>query len=155
MSISKSYTQEEIQEILQLATARQFNQGDFSREQLKEIAAELAISPESLAAAEQEWLRQKPIQQKRHLFDLYRQQKVKAKVSRYLVVNGFFLALNQLSSGHLSWSLYILLFWGLGLALYVVNDFFLQGEAYEQALSKWEFGQDLKRSINKNIFGKN
>jgi len=154
MTISKTYTQEEVQQILQLALARREIQGDFSREQLREIAAELAISPETLAAAEQEWLKQKPILQKKQAFDLYRQDQVKAKVTKYLIVNGFFLGFNQLTSGHLSWSLYILLFWGLGLALYVANNFYLQGEAYESAFSSWEFRQDIKRSIHKNIFGK-
>ena len=45
---SRSYYQEDIQQILQIAIARQVQDAEFSHEQLLEIAAELEISPECL-----------------------------------------------------------------------------------------------------------
>jgi len=41
--ITRSYHQEDIQQILNIAIARQVHKGEFSREQLLEIAAELEI----------------------------------------------------------------------------------------------------------------
>lgn len=46
--ITRSYHQEDIQQILQIAIARQADDTEFSHEQLLEIAAELEISSECL-----------------------------------------------------------------------------------------------------------
>jgi hypothetical protein len=45
--------------------------------------------------------------------------------------------LNVLTTGELSWSLYILLFWGLGLGLNAWNTYQLEGEDYERAFQTW------------------
>ena len=70
----RSYTQEDIQQILQLAIARQTDDKDkeFSYQQLLEIASELDIPPESLQLAEREWLEQQVEIQKRQEFNVYR-----------------------------------------------------------------------------------
>jgi hypothetical protein len=135
--ITRSYHQEDIQQILNLAIARQANGGEFSREQLVEIAAELGISTESLLEAEQEWLVQQQERQKHHDFNIYRRGQLKKRIGKYLIVNSFFVGLNLLSAGELSWSLYILLFWGLFLGLSAWNTYQLQGEEYELAFQKW------------------
>lgn len=112
-----SYHQEDIQQILQIAIARQAHEGEFSREQLLEIAAELNISPECLQAAEQEWLLQQGELQKRQAFNIYRRRRLQKRIGNYIIVNSFLLMLNFFSAGGLSWSLYVVLFWGLKLGL--------------------------------------
>lgn len=87
--MNRSYTQEEIQQILNLAIARQAHAGEFTRTQLLEIAADLEISPASLQAAEAEWQQQRSIVQQRRAFDAYRRAKLKRKAGRYLIVNAF------------------------------------------------------------------
>ncbi len=136
-NISRSYHQEDIQQILNLAIARQANQGEFSREQLVEIAAELGISTETLQEAEQEWLNHQGERHKRSEFNLYRRSQLRKRSGRFLIVNTFLVGLNLVSAGQLSWSLYILLFWGLGLGLNAWNTYQLQGEEYERAFQKW------------------
>ena len=145
---SQIYHQEDIQEILQIAIARQAYQGEFTREQLLEIAAELEISPESLQAAEQEWLTKQTDMQKRQDFNLFRHRKLQKRLGRFGIVNSFFLLLNLVSSGQLSWSLYILLFWGLFQGLDVWNNFHSQGEEYEIAFQRWYRQRQIKQSIN-------
>jgi hypothetical protein len=135
--IPRSYQQEDIQQILNLAIARQSDGGEFTREQLLEIAAELSISTESLLQAEQEWLLQQQEQQKHHEFNLYRRSQLKRRFGKYLIVNIFLVCLNLLTAGQLSWSLYILLFWGLGLVLNAWNTYQLEGEEYERSFQKW------------------
>ncbi|MFQ4135779.1 hypothetical protein PGN35_005615 [Nodosilinea sp. PGN35] len=49
------YPAEDAQQILSLAIARQTESGELSRTQLLEIADELGIAPETIAAAEREW----------------------------------------------------------------------------------------------------
>jgi len=156
MSVSPtppSYRQEYLQQILQLAIARQAHNDDFSREQLWEIAAELDISPENLQLAEQEWLSRRGELQQRQEFNLYRRRMFQKTFGTYLIVNTFLLLLNFLTSGTISWSLYILLVWGLGLCLNVWNLYQETSEEYEQAFGKWSNKNQLKRSIN-NILDK-
>jgi len=152
--ITPSYRQEDIQQILNLAIARQANSGEFSREQLQEIATELGISTQTLWSAEQDWLVQQGEEQKRQEFNIYRRRQLQKGCGRYLIVNGFLVCLNLVSGVGLSWSLYILLFWGLGLGLGAWNTYQLQGEEYEQAFRRWDRRNQLvqfKNSIYNRI----
>lgn len=141
------YSQEDIQQILHLALARKTDKEELSRDQLWEIAAELDIDPQSLQSAEQEWLSQKAMISKRQAFTRFRREQFKQKAVRYGIVNGFFLSLNILSAGTLSWSLYIILLWGLGLSLEGLKTFQTKGEAYEQAFQRWKLKNEMKESM--------
>lgn len=134
---SCSYNQEDIQQILNLAIARQADRGELSREQLLEIADELGISTQHLLEAEQEWLVQQEERQKHYEFNVYRRSQLKQRIGKYVIINSFLVGLNLLTAGALSWSLYILLFWGLGLGLSAWNTYQFQGEEYERAFQKW------------------
>lgn len=135
--IIRSYHQEDIQQILNIAIARQSDGGELSREQLIEIADELGISAENLLEAEQEWLIQQEQRQKHREFNFYRHNQLKKRAGKYLIINSFLVGLNVLTAGELSWSLYILLFWGLGLGLNAWNTYQLEGEEYERAFQTW------------------
>jgi hypothetical protein len=149
--ITRSYQQEDIQQILNLAIARQASSGEFSREQLEEIATELGISTQTLREAEQEWLVKQGSQQQRQEFNLYRRRQLQQRGAKFLIFNSFLVGLNFISAGVLSWSLYILLFWGLGLALNTWNTLQMQGEEYEQAFQRWNRKQQISTSIS-NLF---
>lgn len=146
--MDRLYLQEDIQQILQLAIARQDSSEEMSREELLEIAAELDISLESLELAEREWFHRKGELEKRQEFNLYRRNKFKKKFGSYLIVNTAFVLLNLVSAGTLSWSLYVLLFWGLGLGLNVWNVYQQTEDEYEQAFQTWYSRNNLKRSLN-------
>lgn len=149
LETTQSYEPEEIQQILQLAIARQDYQqeGELSREQLWEIAAELNISGECVQAAEQDWLEQKLTQTKRQAFDAYRQEQLKHRIVKYAIVNTFFLTLNFVSVHNFSWSLYILLIWGLFISLNIWKTYQNKGEEYEQAFRSWERRHELKQTF--------
>ena len=95
MSVSQwhppeSYSQEAVQEILYLAIADKEDQGELSREQLWEIAAELEIDQDSLQAAERNWLNHKLEERKREQFNCFRREQFKQRFIRYIVVNSVF-----------------------------------------------------------------
>lgn len=146
--ITRSYHQEDIQQILQIAIARQAYEGEFSREQLLEIAAELEISPECLQTAEREWQASQGEIQKRQAFNTYRHGKLQKHFGKYVIANSFCVLLNLVSVGHLTWSLYVLLVWGLGLGLNAWNTYQSEGEDYERAFQNWYSRQQLRRSVN-------
>ncbi|MBR8826996.1 MAG: 2TM domain-containing protein [Gomphosphaeria aponina SAG 52.96 = DSM 107014] len=143
------YSQAEIQEILNLAIARQTAQTEkeeLSREQLQEIATELGIDSNCLETAEIDWLALKSKQQKHKDFQNYRRGIFKQKAGKYLIFNSFFVGLNILGAGAISWSLYILLIWGLKLSLEGWQTFQAQGRGYEIAFSRWQLKQEMKQS---------
>ena len=133
---SDSYSAEAVQQILNLAIAQQADQGEFSRPQLVEIAAELGISRADLAAAEQRWGQQQDEIEHHRAFNRYRQANLHRQVGQYAIVNAGLLLLNLITGGNL-WCLYVLLFWGLKLGLEAWNVYHTQGEAYEKAFRKW------------------
>ncbi|MEO0834672.1 MAG: 2TM domain-containing protein [Cyanobacteria bacterium J06642_3] len=142
-----SYNQEDIQQILQLAIAKHYTEEELTRQQLWEIAAELDISNATIQEAERDWLDQKVIDRQRRAFDLHRRQKFKQKLTKYAIVNTFIVSFNLIVAGTLSWSLYILLFWGLGVALNGWKAYQSKGEDYEKAFQRWSFQNEVKQTV--------
>ncbi|MDM3846837.1 MAG: 2TM domain-containing protein [Aphanizomenon gracile PMC644.10] len=145
----RSYSQEDVQQILQLAIARQVDDNDqeFSYQQILEIATELQISPDILQQAERDWLGKQNEVEQRQAFNLYRQSKFKKRLGNYAIINIFFLGMDLISGG-LSWSLYILLACGLAIALDIWNTFQTKGEDYEIAFQRWNRNHQIKQTIN-------
>ncbi|MFO5528126.1 MAG: 2TM domain-containing protein, partial [Cuspidothrix sp.] len=102
----RSYSQEDVQQILQSAIARQVDDNDqeFSYQQILEIATELQISPDILQQAERDWLGKQSEVEQRQAFNLYRQSKFKKRLGNYAIINIFFLGMDAISGG-ISWSL--------------------------------------------------
>ena len=144
---SDSYSQEDIQQILQLAIANHQTDEELTRQQLWEIASELDINNATIVAAERDWLAQKAINRQRQAFDLYRRQRFQQKLTKYAIVNTFLVSFNFVVAGTLSWSLYILLFWGLGVALSGWKAYQSQGEEYERAFQRWNFQNEVKQTV--------
>jgi 2TM domain len=146
----KLYSQEDIQEILEIAIARQTNDKDeaFTEEQLLEIATELGIDATAIATAKKAWFAQQSYSQKQTEFQLYRQHKLQKRLTKFLLVNAFFISANLLFVGSLSWSLYLLIIWGISLAINVWKTYQTEGEAYQQELQKWQRNQTIKQSLN-------
>lgn len=145
----RSYSQDDVQQILQLAIARQVDNNDqeFSYQQIVEIATELQISPDILQQAERDWLGKQNEVEQRQAFNLYRQSKFKKRLGNYAIINVFFLAMDSIGGG-LSWSLYILLGCGLAISLDIWNTFQTKGEDYEIAFQRWNRNHQIKQTIN-------
>ena len=81
---TRSYSQEDIQEILNIALAnRSTLDPDLSHSQLLEIAQELSISPETIKLARDRWLSQQQAVKKHQEFDLYRRSKLQDRLGKY------------------------------------------------------------------------
>ena len=145
----RSYTQEDVQQILQLAISRQVNENnqEFSYQQILEIAKELQISPDNLQQAERDWLVKQSEVEQRQAFNLYRRSKFKKRLGNYAIINIFFLAMDSLSGG-ISWSVYILVASALGISLDIWNTFQTKGEDYEIAFQRWNRNHQIKQTIN-------
>ncbi len=132
-----TYRSDDIQQILQKALAKK-QEGEFSREQLLEMASELGIPPEMLKSAEQEWQIQRGKEQKRQAFDRFRRQAFKANLISYIAVNVFLVVINLLTSPRHFWAIYPILGWGLGLFFHGWATYRTAGADYDQAFEQWK-----------------
>ncbi len=145
--MSQSYRQEDVQQILQIAIARQTEAGELTQAQLQEIAAELGISPTDLQAAEKEWLVQREVVQELTLFNTYRRTRLKDQVVKYAITNGFLLA--AILTFHWHSLLAIPIIWGMALALEIWRTFQTSGDDYERSLQQWRRKRQIQHSVNR------
>ncbi len=147
--MGNQYSQDDVQQILRLAIARQTHeQDDLSRSQLLEIADEMGFSAQELDEAERAWLLRKDQMGLEEQFDLYRQQRFKQSSTKYLIVNGFLVALDLMAGGGLGFSLYVIVGWGLGLTMEGRRTYALKGEEYDRRFQKWRRKRALKQSVD-------
>lgn len=146
----RSYSQEDVQQILKLAIARQVNENnqEFSYQQILEIANELQISPDAIKQAETDWLTQQTEVEQRKAFDVYRQSKFKKRLGNYVIINSFLLIADFIGGYSLSWSIYILLFSGFVLTIDGWNSFINKGEDYEMAFQRWHRQHQIKQTMS-------
>jgi hypothetical protein len=148
-SLTRAYSQEDVQQILNIALAQHPNTGtELSYAQLLEIADELRISPDTLKSAENKWLTQQGATEKFQEFEIYRRSKFQDKLGKYAITNACLIALNFLTGFGVPWSLYVLIFWGMGFGLDAWKFFYQrQGQAYDRAFQNWERKQKIQKSI--------
>jgi hypothetical protein len=148
-SLTRSYSQEDVQQILNIALAQHPNTDTaLSYSQLLEIADELRIAPGTLELAKDRWLSQQGETQKFQEFEDHRRSKLQDKVGKYAITNACLIALNFLTGFGTPWSLYVLIFWGMGVGLDTWKFFYQrQGEAYNRAFQNWQRKQKIQKSI--------
>ncbi|MGG6237664.1 2TM domain-containing protein [Nodosilinea sp. AN01ver1] len=143
------YPAEDAQQILSLAIARQTESGELSRAQLLEIADELGISADSIAAAEREWDVKKYEIADQKLFDSQRQHQFQHGLTRFLITAGFVLVFQLVTGGWLwNWLIYLILGpWALQVSwdawrIYRPNEY-----AYRKEFEHWRRKQQMKRAV--------
>mgnify|MGYP006277061993 CR=1 FL=1 len=143
------YRPDEVQEILGLAIARASHDGDdrLGFSQLQEIAAELGIGADQLRQAEADWRSGRARDQERQTFLAQRWQRWRQGLARFGIINGFLVLLNWLLQQQLSWSLGILLLWGMLLALDTWRTAWPGEEKLEQQFQTWRRKRQLKQSV--------
>ncbi len=145
---ARYYSPEDVQQILQVAIARQVYQGEFSRSQLLEIATELGISAADLNIAEQVWEQQQGELQKRQAFNQYRQANLKGALGFYTILNAGLITFNLLTGFGTPVVLAVLCWTVVRLGLRFWNVYYTQGEAYEQAFQRWYRKTQLRNFVN-------
>lgn len=142
----QSYSQDDVQQILQRALARRRpDDEEFSQQQLQEIALELGISEQDLEQARQEWIEIQQEKQEEQEFQRYRRGKFRSHLMRYGIINVFLLGLDLVIAPGLSWSLYVLLGWGLGVSLDGWSTYQPESERYQKELQKWKQRKQFKK----------
>ena len=147
--MAESYSQDDIQQILHLAFARQTDEQDIlTRSQLFEIGEELGLEAHEIQSAEADWQVQKGQLLSRQAFDRDRHQRFQQRLIKFVIINGFLVALDLMIGGGLTWSRYVLVLCSLMLALLARKTYWLSGEAYQRQFEGWQRKRKLKRSLD-------
>lgn len=143
------YPAEDAQQILSIAIARQTESGELSRTQLLEIADELGLSADTIAAAEREWDVKKYEIADQRLFDNQRKQQFQHGLAQFLIVGGGVLVFQLVTGGWLwNWLLYLIFGpWALQISwnawrIYRSNEYI-----YQQEFQRWRRKQQMKRVV--------
>ena len=147
--VPTSYTQEQVQQILNVAIAQQTYEGEFSRQQLFEIADELGIPPQCLTAAEQSWLQHHAESQARLTFDLHRRGELRHKAERFGLVSSCLLLLNVLTGFASPWCLFVIGPLALKLGFDTWTVYYPDEASYERAFRKWSRKRHLSAFVNR------
>lgn len=116
MAAAPTYTAEDVQAILAEALALQASDR-FTRSQLLEMAAEMNISADLLDQVEQNWRQRQQHQAQEQARKQKQQRLLRQQLITYAVVNGGLILLNIATAGTVTWAIFPLLGWGLGLLL--------------------------------------
>ncbi len=145
--MAETYDEEAVQQILQIAIARQPNKAELSRSQLVEVAEDLGISLDDLHEAERAWQVKRQEQEECEAFQVYRRERLRQSVGKFLIINTFLLLINLWMNQTLTWSIYIALVWGLLISLQTWHTFQTEGKDYEKALHRWRVRQQVGQSL--------
>ncbi|MDX1978566.1 MAG: 2TM domain-containing protein [Pseudanabaenaceae cyanobacterium bins.68] len=133
------YDQIASQQILQLALAKRSDRSQkLSLQQLQEIAADLGVSEAEFFQAAQEWQNHQQLDQQQLKFNQYQKRKFFDYLIKYALVNGALVAIDLLTARRISWSAYVLVFWGLGLGLRAWATFQTHSDSYAREFSQWQ-----------------
>lgn len=136
------YSEQEAEEILRLATRKDTD--GISRDRLMQMAEELGISPEAVANAENTVRTQREEIAERREFDLAQKRSFFSHVASFVVVNAGLVAFNLIDEGHISWALWVIAAWGLGIGSRALRTFLRGSEGYQKDFETWQRSQRLR-----------
>lgn len=129
---------EDVDEILKLALRRQDGSDGDLRSRLADAAQELGISDQALRDAEEEYLREKADTQEFLEFKSRRRRELREHVFAYVIVNAMLVAINLFTtSGRLTWAVWPILGWGIGVAFHAWSALNSDSEGFQEEFEQF------------------
>ena len=148
--IERLSSDEDVDEILKLALRRQDGSDQDLRGRLAVAAQELGISDEDLETAENEYLSNKADTREFLEYKRRRRRELREHVFSYVIVNAMLVAVNWISSGKLTWAVWPILGWGVGLAFHAWATLNSDSESFQEEFEQFRRKQarrDQDRSV--------
>jgi hypothetical protein len=136
----RDYSEEEAEAILRLA-ANSRGSGGVSRDQLRQMAAELGVGPDQLERAEQQYLASQAASEEQLAFRKHRRQEFIGHLATYCAINFGLLLMDVVPDGRLNWVLWPVLGWGIGLLAHAASFLFPGGQDHQTEFKKWQSAQ--------------
>ncbi len=141
--MTQQYTHEEAEQILQIAVRQELEQpdglgaGGVSEEALMRMASELGLSPEAVAAAAARYRTERSDVEERRLFNKHRRGEWLSHLISYVAANGCMMALDLWLAHRLTWSVWPLFGWGIGMMIHT-GQTFVHTDETEAEFEKWQ-----------------
>jgi hypothetical protein len=132
----KLYSKEEVDRILKRAIdASPSYSGSITESELLRIASELNIDPAQVRKAMHEDVAVNEFESAKEVFRKRRRKSFYEHLTAYVIVNTFLVGIDYMTPG-ISWAIYPILAWGIGLAFDFVDSFFPSEEKVEKGARK-------------------
>lgn len=137
------FDERDAEEILKRAAAMDGN-AEIDRAIMERTAAELGISPESLARAEAEYMKERERTRYVEEFIVQRRTAFMAQVGTYVAVNVLLVAIWAVTSrGAYFWPMWPMFGWGIGLVLQYIQMSKPNSEQFQREFAEWK----LRRGV--------
>jgi hypothetical protein len=143
-------TEEDVDEVLKLALRKQGREDHDLRARLVEAAEELGISPEELAAAEQEYALGKEERREFHEFKQRQVREFREHFFAYIIINTLLVAINWITAGTVNWAIWPILGWGIGLAFHAWGSLNTGSESFQEEFSNFRRRRRRKQDEERN-----
>jgi hypothetical protein len=136
----------DVEEILKLAVRKAgFSDEDALRQRLHAAGSELGLSDAQIAAAEEQYWKQKAEEREQAEFKASLAKEFWEHLASYIIVNAGLLSFDLWNDGRLSWAFWPIVGWGIGLAFHAWGTFYSGSEDYEKELERWRRRRNRKR----------
>lgn len=136
----------DVEQILKLAVrSAGFSDEEALRQRLHAAGAELGLTDAQIAAAEERYKEEKAEMLERAEFESYAVKEFWEHFWAYIIVNAGLVAFDLFGDGRLSWAMWPLIGWGIGLAFHAYSVYFPSQEGYEEEFMKWRGRQSRRR----------
>ncbi|MCO5251797.1 MAG: 2TM domain-containing protein [Candidatus Kapabacteria bacterium] len=132
----KLYSKEDVDRILKRAIdASPSYSGSITESELLRIASELNIDPAQVRKAMTEDVAVNEFESAKEIYRKRKRSSFYEHLTAYVIVNGFLVGIDYMTPG-ISWSIFPILGWGIGLAFDFVDSFFPSEEKVEKGARK-------------------
>jgi hypothetical protein len=141
--MAQQFDERDAEEILKRAAAMDGN-AQIDRAIMERTAAELGISPENLARAEADYLKER--ERTRHLdeFLTYRKKAMSAQFGLYVVINCFLIGIWAFGArGGYFWPMWPIMGWGIGLAVQFLQLRNQTSDDFHREFAEWKARRGL------------
>ena len=142
------YEDDEAEQILRVAASMSSSYGGMSFDRLVETAAELGISPEAVAQAEQQVMTRRHESRLLEQFDSTMRRGFWSHLASYISINAALITMNLLTSPHDLWFYWPLLGWGCGLVGHALTAFNRNSEGYRRQFVTWKAQREGTPSVD-------
>lgn len=137
-------SEEDVQEILNLAIRKDSQGVGDLRKRMTEIARELGISEEALELATAEHLRESGIRKDLAAFQAHLRRGFFRHIVPYVLVNAMFMVMCLTSTPRESWFVFPLLGWGIGVSMHAYRAYIRPAEATDPEFLTWRALRNAK-----------
>lgn len=129
----------DVEEVLKLAVrSAGFSDEHALRQRLHAAAGELGLSDAQLAAAEEQYFKNKTQSEERAEFEKGRRKDFYEHLCSYLIVNTGLMAFDFFGDGRISWALWPLIGWGIGIAFHTLSTYLTGTSDHEAEFKAWQ-----------------